>query len=58
MFGYCFVYNNGGYSFLKKQKRKHQSEFEYWEEESYCPGVPVLPVGSFPFKVDKVSLEI
>lgn len=44
--------------FLKKQKRKRQSEFEYWEEESYCPGVPVLPVGSFPFKVDKVSLEI
>lgn len=38
----------------KKKKRNRPSEFEYWEDESYFPGVPVLPVSGFPYKV---SLE-
>ncbi|KAJ7394552.1 hypothetical protein OS493_000367 [Desmophyllum pertusum] len=35
---------------VKKKKRNRPSEFEYWEDESYFPGVPVLPVSGFPYK--------
>lgn len=35
-------------------QQKKASEFEWWDDEEYCPSIPVLPVGhSLMRKVSK-----
>ncbi|CAH3041908.1 unnamed protein product [Porites lobata] len=36
-----------------RRKIKGPSNFESWEEESYSPGIPVLPLGCFPYRFEK-----
>lgn len=43
---------------MKKRKRCTYREFEWWEEESFNPGTPLLPRGYSDKKVNVCKLVL